>query len=322
MAIVPELVSPSQAARAIGVSESSLKRWCDSGLLRVIRTAGGHRKIAVGEVIRFANSNGVGLVTPEDFSLAITRENPTSRIEDSPSRLAEALLTGKESAAKQILTDLFLANHSISTLCDEVIAPAFHEIGDRWSCQSVNVYQERRGCQIVMWVLYELRHLIPPVEHQRTALGAALTDDSYEIPSAMAELVLRSIGYDAQNLGTSIPASELAKAVRELRPQLFWLSVSHVADEGEFVNEFAEIAVACSSVGTSLIVGGRALNETLRRQLTYSAYCDTMKHLETFAQDLKRWSAKPGTSGVDRRKNRAKTQKVIRPTSLKRRRTH
>lgn len=320
MAGIQGLVSPSQAARAIGVSESSLKRWCDSGLLQVVRTAGGHRKIAIGEVIRFASSNGTSLVTPEEFSLSITRENPASRIEDSPSRLAEALLAGKEIAAKQILLDLFLANHSISMLCDEVVAPAFNVIGERWSCQTANVYQERRGCAIIMWVLHELRQLIPPVEFGRTALGGTMAGDSYEIPSAMAELVLRSIGYDAQNLGTSIPAPELATAVRDLRPQLFWLSVSHVSDEQHFVDDCAEIAAACSAVGTSLVVGGRALNEAVRRRLTYSAYCDTMKHLETFARDLRRWSAKPNASRAGRTK-RATAKKVIRPTALKRSRT-
>jgi methanogenic corrinoid protein MtbC1 len=322
MTTTTTLVSPKQAARAIGVSESSLKRWCDGGLLQMTRTAGGHRKIAIGEVIRFANQNGASLVAPEEFSLSITRENPASRIADSHLRLAEALLTGSESAARQILLDLFLANHSLSTLCDDVIAPAFREIGDRWSCGSANVYQERRGCEIILWILHELRRVIPPVEPGRLALGGAISGDLYEIPSAVAELVLRSLGYDAQNLGTSIPLSELARAIHDLQPQLFWLSVSHVCDETRFVEDFSELSSACSAVGASLVVGGRALNEDLRRRLTYSAYCDTMKHLENFAEDLSRRSPKRNPNARGRRARRRNLRHAIQPNALRRNRAN
>lgn len=316
----PALVSPKQAARAIGVSESSLKRWCDSGLLQMTRTAGGHRKIAIGEVIRFASQNGADLIAPEEFSLSITRENPASRSTDSPHRLAEALLSGNETAARQIVLDLFLANFPISTLCDDVIAAAFREIGERWSCHSASVYQERRGCEITLWILHELRRVIPPARHKHVALGGTISGDHYELPSAMAELVLRSCGYDAQNLGTSIPATEFAQAIHDLRPHLFWLSVSHLTDETRFVDDFAQISAACAAVGASLVVGGRALNQDVRLKLAYSAYCDTMKHLEKFAQDLKRWSSKPPASDQNQRKKRKQKPRVIQPTALKRNR--
>ena len=60
-----QLVSPKQVARVIGVSESSLKRWCDQGLIRMVRTAGGHRKMQISEVIRFVREHNHKLVNPE-----------------------------------------------------------------------------------------------------------------------------------------------------------------------------------------------------------------------------------------------------------------
>lgn len=307
----------------MGVSESSLKRWCDSGLLQSIRTVGGHRKITVGEVIRFASENGTRLVSPEEISLSITREPLGSRIADCPKRLAEALLTGRDAAAQQIVMDLFLANRPISTICDEVIAPAFRQIGERWACRSASVYQERRACLTIMSILHEVRKILPAIEESRLAIGGTLSDDRYEIPSAMAELVLRSAGYKARNLGPSIPAAELAQAARDLRPQIFWISVSHLNDHERFVAEFEELSSTCSSVGASLVVGGRALDEGLRRRLTYSAHCDTMKHFETFAVDMKRWSSKSKTPGQGGSRTRHRsTRSVSRPTALKRKRTN
>ena len=50
-----ELVSPKQVAHAMGVSESSLKRWCDQGLIPTVRTAAGgdvDRHFATGLPLR------------------------------------------------------------------------------------------------------------------------------------------------------------------------------------------------------------------------------------------------------------------------------
>ena len=47
------LLSPRELAQAIGVSESSLKRWADAGQIRVARTAGGHRRISIADAVRF-----------------------------------------------------------------------------------------------------------------------------------------------------------------------------------------------------------------------------------------------------------------------------
>ncbi|MEM9791075.1 MAG: MerR family DNA-binding transcriptional regulator [Planctomycetota bacterium] len=59
------VLSPKEVALAIGVSESSLKRWADAGRIRVRRTAGGHRRIAIQEAIRFARYYGFPVVRPD-----------------------------------------------------------------------------------------------------------------------------------------------------------------------------------------------------------------------------------------------------------------
>jgi diguanylate cyclase (GGDEF)-like protein/PAS domain S-box-containing protein/excisionase family DNA binding protein len=44
----------SDAAEALGVSASTLRRWADSGRLRVVRTSGGHRRFAAQDVRRLS----------------------------------------------------------------------------------------------------------------------------------------------------------------------------------------------------------------------------------------------------------------------------
>ena len=59
------LLSPKDLADAIGVSESSLKRWTDAGRIRASRTDGGHRRIALEDAVRFIREAGVPVVRPE-----------------------------------------------------------------------------------------------------------------------------------------------------------------------------------------------------------------------------------------------------------------
>lgn len=281
-----DIISPKQVARAIGVSESSLKRWCDQGLIQSVRTAGGHRKMNIAEVLRYVREQNHKLVSPEILGLPPVSDHASTGVTHGAQRLVDALLAGDELVARQIVFDLYLAKHSRSVIFDEVIAAAFREIGDRWACHDAEVYQERRACEIALRVLFDLRRVQQVPEGKWLATGGTIEGDLYSLPSAMAELVLRDAGFYATSLGTSIPVFSLVKAVQETRPKLFWLSVSHIRDGLDFVTEFTALSQACVTAGTALAVGGRALTADLRTRMTYSAYCDNMQHLEAFAKTL------------------------------------
>ena len=281
-----KLVSPKQVARAIGVSESSLKRWCDRGLIKTVRTAGGHRKMLIGEVLTFIRENNHVIVSPEVLGLP-----PASRLADlglarGKDRLVEALLEGNELLSRQIVFDLFLAKHPLSVICDDVIAAAFHTIGDKWECKEAEVYQERRACELALKIIFDLRRSQRQPAGTLLALGGTIEGDLYTLPTAMAELIFRDVGYNASSLGNSIPFDSMTKAIGETRPKIFWMSVSHIRDDIDFVTEFAKLSQACSMAGAALVVGGRALNRDLRQKMKYAAHCDTMQHLESFAKSL------------------------------------
>jgi len=286
------LVSPKQVARAIGVSESSLKRWCDQGRIKTVRTVGGHRKMPLGEVVRYARDNRLDFVSPDVLGLPATSAPSPGGTVDRVPRLVDALLAGNEPLARQVIADLYLSGHPISSICDELIAAAFHEIGNRWECRTADVYQERRACEICLRILIDFRRMQPQPDSKCLAIGGTIEGDQYTLPSTMAELVLREAGFQAACVGTSIPIASLARAVKETKPRLFWLSVSYIDPSVEFVNEFTQLSEACSTSATALVVGGRALTADLRQRLTYSAYCDNMRQLENLAATLRR-PAKP-----------------------------
>jgi excisionase family DNA binding protein len=300
---VNKTYSPKQVARAIGVSESSLKRWCDQGLIHTVRTAGGHRRLMLPDVLEFIKSQGRDLVEPEVIGLPALTRAGVRTLERARQDLINALVAGNETASRQIVFDLIFAEHRLCDICDEVIGDAFHEVGDLWDCGTVEVYQERRACEIIVRVMLELRQFYrDPSTRAPLAVGAAPAGDPYTLPTTMAELVLRENGWRAVSLGSNLPFNTLAAAVRDQHPQLFWLSVSSIDNEDEFVTGFNEFVEQARQMGTAVLIGGRALTEPIRKRLNFTSFCDRMRNLEEFAQTYRR-GASPSPSELSAKDN-------------------
>jgi len=281
-----EFLTPKQVARALQVSESSVKRWCDKEIIPTQYTAGGHRRIALSELINFLRSSKYEITRPEVLGLPATTGQSIWVIERAATQITEALLQGDEAQCRQIVLDLYLAEHSISTICDLVIAKAFILIGDRWQCGDAEVYQERRGCELALRILHELHTLIPsPTAKAPLAIGGAAEGDQYSLATTMIELVLRDIKWNAISLGANLPFQTLAVAIRQHRPKMFWLSVSHIENETEFLQSYSELYNEFGH-DVAFVVGGRALHENIRQEIQYAAFCDNIRHLEAFAQTL------------------------------------
>jgi excisionase family DNA binding protein len=284
---VKKLVTPKQVAQAINVSESSLKRWCDQGLLTAVRTAGGHRRLAVDDVFQFLRKSGQQLVRPELLGLPSNTGGSPAVEERARERLRTALIAGDEDQCRRIVFDLYLSGQSACEICDQVLAPALHEIGALWECGEVSIYRERRACETEFKLLHELRMAIrtPPADAPR-AVGGTLESDPYRLPTSMIELVLREQGWQATSLGARLPAATIAEAVRDNKPKVLWLSVSSIESIPAFLQEYAYLHSVAVESGAAVVVGGRALTPEIRQQMTYSAYCDTLRHLVSFTKSL------------------------------------
>jgi methanogenic corrinoid protein MtbC1 len=200
--------------------------------------------------------------------------------------LKDALVSGDDLACREIVLNLFLEGHKLSLLCDVLLAEVFREIGLLWECGDIEIYRERRACRMCVRVLHELRSLVPPPPASGPlAMGGTPHGDFYELPTTMVELVLRANGWQATSLGSSLPATTLAAAIADYRPRIFWLSVSHIENEEQFLADYAEL-YALAAGKTALVVGGFALTESVRKRMQYAAFCDNLQHLEAFLDSL------------------------------------
>lgn len=251
----PNLLSPRALAQAIGVSESSVKRWADSGRIRIVKTSGGHRRIPVSEAARFVRDEGLALVEPGLLGLVVS-ENL-----DSPEEPIEAALRrGSSTELRNLLAARYLAGESLAELFDGPLAKAMSQIGMTWLDSPDGILLEHRATTAARDVLVHLGQLVPePPVGAPVAVGGAIAGDPSQLPSMMAALVLMGEGLRVIDLGANTPASALSLAAEAESARLAWLSVNHLSDR---VGAAAEVAKLMSSLGSCrLIIGGAMASE-------------------------------------------------------------
>ena len=281
-----EFVTPKQVAKAINVSESTLKRWCDEGLLPVTRTAGGHRRLPISGVLQFMKDHDYVIVSPEAIGLPPTSTRSIRCAKKCRRSLKEGLLQGTEQIARQVLLDLYLADFSMSLIADEVIFPLFEEMKRDCELDTLEDYHLGLAIEIVTRGLNQLRDIIPTAEEGPLAIGGTLSCDHDVLLSRMCELALREQGWHALFLGCSLSVHTLKEALRDYHPRLMWVSFSKLQCEEELLTEFPSLFTEAEQMGTAVAVCGPGIPLETREQIEFSTYCQNVSRLSKFALAL------------------------------------
>lgn len=194
-----------------------------------------------------------------------------------------ALAAGKESQCREIISQRIESGATRSETAEDLITDAMHGFGQAWECGEMDVYQERRGCDIALRLLNEMRAQMPePSASAPIAIGGSPEGDPYSLPTAMIELALREVGWRATSLGANLPLDSFLQATHDYSPQLVWMSVSVIVDPAMFVASQTRLADAIGE-SVPLLIGGRALSDKVRPRLHYTAHCDSIRHMVELA---------------------------------------
>ncbi|MCE9593974.1 MAG: helix-turn-helix domain-containing protein [Planctomycetes bacterium] len=250
-----EFLSPKDLADAIGVSESSLKRWVDDGRLVAVRTAGGHRRIPLHEAVRFVRAQRLQLARPELLGVP-TVPAETSAPTNEP--FLQLLLAENALAARAWLVQRYLGGVGFAALSDGPIRGAMTHVGELWKHSERGIMVEHRATDIAIQALSYLRSLLPPVADDAwTALGFTPSGDPYLMPAMMSAAVLAEAGWHDRNLGPDTPLSAVLEAVETYRPKLVMCALS-LEEPGEIArHELVELANKLGERGIYLVLGGR-----------------------------------------------------------------
>ena len=233
------LLTSAAAARRLGVGATAVKRWADSGLLRCVKTLGGHRRFQIGELDRFASREAE---------------------QDDAGRWSEwmsALVASPNVHA--VLALLFAERARRATWCDVAahVGELLHEIGERWSRGEMSVAQEHIASALLARALALLAETIALPEDANRCLLAAAEGDEHTLALSLAEVCLREAGWRSEWIGSRTRSADICERVKAGQVQMVALSASAATSDRRVLRAQVRIVgSACQRAGIPLVLGG------------------------------------------------------------------
>ena len=233
-----DLITTQDVARLAGVGATAVKRWTESGLIRCIRTAGGHRRFVRAEIEKFLHDRG-GEVSPVEREPWIG-----ALLEPSDPHAIEALLLWERARTG--------AWHRVAATAGQ----ALQSLGALWSAGAVSILEEHLASERLARALVRVGEAIPVDPRAPRALLACAEGDDHTLGLALVELVLREAGWATDWAGRRTPIAELRPALsRGVR--MLAVSASEVSADGVALRRQAESLGRLSrAAGVALALGG------------------------------------------------------------------
>lgn len=279
-------LSTRQLADAVGVSESSIKRWIDDGLVTASRTAGGHRRVALADAVRFVRDAHLPVVRPEVLGMPDVASAP-ERPADVGEALYRALLAGADAEARGLVERAWLRGESVAALVDGPLRSALAWLGDLWRHDAYGIFLEHRATDLCLQALAHIRALVAPADDAPVALGGGPTGDPYLLPTMAAAVVLACEGWRAINLGPDTPWGTFERAATRLEPRLVWVSATGEGPSEPLVDGLAALARTLGPRGIEVVAGGRGLTGATLPRVPHLHSGNTMAELAAFARGLR-----------------------------------
>lgn len=277
-------LTTKEVARLLQVSEATVKRWADDGLLHSNKTVGGHRRFSAHAVASLRREKGIGPVSAPPRS---GKKSRAASVRSSAS-LTELLLRGDEQEVTAFLIQAYMEGQSLAALFDQTITEAMHQVGELWFQGGITVADEHLATRVVLSALQQLRNVVVPAGPTGlNAICCGIEGDLHELPVHLAEIILEREGWDVKNLGANTPLFALRDMVTDQRPQLVCISARTVADLDRTASEFERLRKLTDRIGAQVTLGGEAFRDpNLRRRFPADLYAEDFHSLSRFVADI------------------------------------
>lgn len=244
----PELtLTSSETAELLAVHPSTVKRWCNDGELPQEKTAGGHRRIHLEDVVAFARERGIATVLSafHPYEPHVWTALQGVRQEGSFGRLHDLAMGWVARGRLRRLADLYdtLARDPavpLCTLCDDGIRGLMVHVGDAWAEGRLRVGEEHMVSQVMTEVLLKLRADHREEARRRPADGPApvavvgtMEGNQHHLGSLCVRLLLERLGWEVYYLGPDVPVEEFAVIQRGRDASLVCVSLPPMAQPGD-----------------------------------------------------------------------------------------
>jgi excisionase family DNA binding protein len=281
-------LTTKEVARLLLVSEATVKRWADDGLLLPKKTAGGHRRFSIQSVALFRREQGLAPAA-QSSGKRVKKKTVPGRVPSAES-FGDLLLSENEAEATAQLIDAYLQDHALATLFDTTITNAMHRVGDLWFNGTITIADEHLATRVMLSALQKLRSIVVPV--QATGLKAVccgVEGDLHELPIHLAEIIFESEGWDTSNLGPNTPLFTLRDMVAQKKPDLVCVSARSIVDLDRATTEYAQFRKTIEKINGTTVLGGEAFRDSnFRQRFPAEFYAESFSGLSKFLKGLAR----------------------------------
>jgi excisionase family DNA binding protein len=251
-------LTTKHAARLLNVSEATVKRWADDGVLTSKKTVGGHRRFGIESIAQLRRERSLQGGAPHVAKVVKKKTKPLPAADD----FLRVILAGDELEAAAALVDAYLAHHSLDSIFETIVTQAMHKVGDLWLKGSVTVADEHLATRVVLTALQKLRDVIVPHEpNGLSAICCGSEGDLHELAVHLVTLILESRGWNVIDLGANTPLFSLQDMVSRQRPQLVCISARTIADLDRATAEFAQLRRVANRLKAKIVLGGEAFRD-------------------------------------------------------------
>lgn len=205
------------AADRLGVHYQTAYRWVRDGSLQAVKR-GSVYEIDEDALLTFQEERTRPTPPP--------KQTQVRSWEHQVDRLLAMLRAGDELGARQVVDRLREGAIEPLVLCEQLLAPALHRIGQEWESGHVSVAEEHRASAICERLLARLA-VHPRGRPRGVCVVATPPGEEHSIPASMAAVALRADRWQVHHLGTQVPTKDLLDLTRTLEAELVVLSLTN-----------------------------------------------------------------------------------------------
>ncbi len=235
-----DFLSTAQAARLAGVGTTSIKRWADMGLLPYVRTAGGHRRFAREELLRFLQE----------------REGTQQMQEGTVRWWVDLLVNGP---LFDVQSALLTARGQMGAWYRvmDTLGMVLTHLGELWETGELSVAQEHVASEKLHRALTHISTSLPLSPQSPVALLVCPEGEEHTLGLALAELTLRECGWHTEWLGHNTPLEEIERVIHHNGLALVALSASVHQQDTRLLNRVStRLGDLCREQKLGLVMGG------------------------------------------------------------------
>jgi len=282
-------LTTKEVARLCRVSDATVKRWQEAGLLQSERTSGNHRRFRPEEVARFQRAQNLGLKQchGDESILAASGRKPDGKT-FSGSTIFQSLVAGCEEATANVLISAHLEGQSLAEIFDDLICPAMRQIGELWANGQLSITKEHLATRIAHNALHKLRRMLPVSQTvEKTAVCCALEGDFHELPTHLVQMTIENEGWEAINFGANTPLRALTEEILRRKPDLVCISGTVINDAEHIFRDYQASRTRTAKLKIPFVLGGKAFADgNIRERFPAEFHAGKFTDVASFVQSL------------------------------------